>query len=310
MLAFSQSARALAFTRLVQKLLPSPMQAHTLAAEFHQVVHPQEETSMRRLCLAAIVVVAVAVPASAQEWAKKRLDESRRHIEWVDVKNGDRTVKCTIAFPEVKEKATAVIVIHEIFGLAEWPRSMTDQFAEAGYIAIAPDLLSGMAPGGGGSKELGNDGARGAIRNLPPEQILKDLDAVYDYVSKLDSCNGKVVVTGFCWGGGQAWRYANHNKKIKAAMPFYGSGPTDEKGIENIECPVYGFYGGNDMRINAGIPKAEELMKAAGKKYEPVIYEGAGHGFMRAGEQPNPKEADKKGREDAWKRVKEILKKV
>jgi len=129
-------------------------------------------------------------------------------------------------------------------------------------------------------------------------------------VSKLDSCNGKVVVTGFCWGGGQTFRYANNNPKIKAAMPFYGTGPKSEADVAKIECPVYGFYGGNDMRINGGIPKAEELMKAAMKKYEPVIYEGAGHGFMRSGEQPNPKEDDKKGREAAWKRLKEILKKV
>lgn len=280
---------------------------------------------MRRFIVALSVALTFAVPTSAQDWAKKRLDESRRHIEWVDVKNGDRTVKCTIAFPEVKEKATAVIVIHEIFGLTDWVRGMTDQFAEAGYIAIAPDLLSGKAPGGGGTKELGKgDNVRGMIQSLPPDQITKDLDAVFDYVAKLDSCNGKVVVTGFCWGGGQTFRYANNNPKIKAAMPFYGSGPNNENAVAKIECPVYGFYGGIDMRINGGIPKAEELMKAANKKYEPVIYEGAGHGFMRQGEGPEPKfddaekqeaelkkwQADKKGRADAWKRVKEILKQV
>jgi carboxymethylenebutenolidase len=280
---------------------------------------------MCRFVFALSVSLLFAVPVSAQDWAKKRLDESRRHIEWVDVKNGDRTVKCTIAFPEVKEKATAVIVIHEIFGLSDWVRGMTDQFAEAGYIAIAPDLLSGMAPGGGGTKELAsNDGVRGAIGKLPPDQITKDLDAVFEYVSKLDSCNGKIVVTGFCWGGGQTFRYANNNPKIKAAMPFYGNGPNNENAVSKIECPVFGFYGGTDMRINGGIPKAEELMKAANKKYEPVIYEGAGHGFMRQGEAPEPKlddekkqeralkqyEADKKGREAAWKRLKEILKKV
>src|SRR5204863_9202086 len=83
--------------------------------------------------------------ATAQDWAKARLDKSPRHLEWVKVKHGDREVNCSIAYPEVKDKATAVVVIHEIFGLTDWVRSVTDQLAEAGYIAIAPDLLSGMA---------------------------------------------------------------------------------------------------------------------------------------------------------------------
>src|SRR5262249_12028305 len=136
---------------------------------------------MHRLCLAAFVAAAVVVPASAQEWAKKRLEESRRHIEWGDVKHGDRTVKCTIAYPEAKEKATAVILIHEIFGLSDWVRSATDEFAEAGYIAIAPDLLSGMGPNGGGTSELKGRDVRDAIFKLPPDQITKDLDAVVEH---------------------------------------------------------------------------------------------------------------------------------
>jgi len=266
---------------------------------------------MRRLCLAALVVMGAAFPAAAQEWAKKRLNESRRHIESIDVKHGDRTVKCTIAFPEVKEKATAVIVIHEIFGLSDWVRCMTDELAEAGYIAIAPDLLTGLGPNGGGTDELGGaDGARKVIGKLPPDQITKDLDAVFDHVSKLESCNGKVVVCGFCWGGGQTFRYANHNTKIKAAFPFYGSAPNKSESVAKIECPIYGFFAEKDMRINGGLPKAEELMKEANKKFEPVVYEGAGHGFMRQGDDPNGPADDKKARDEAWKRWKDLLKKV
>jgi carboxymethylenebutenolidase len=246
-----------------------------------------------------------------QDWAKARLEKSPRHIEWVNVKNGARTVKCSIAYPEVKDKATAVLVIHEIFGMTDWVRSVTDQLAEAGYIAIAPDLLSGMAPGGGGSAELGGpDGVRGVIGNLPPDQITKDLNAVADYVAKLPSCNGKVAVMGFCWGGGQSFRFATNNKDAKAFMVFYGTGPESEADVKRINAPVYGFYGGNDNRVDATIPATEKLMKAAGKKYEPVIYEGAGHGFMRAGEDPNGNAANKKAREQAWERVKDILKKI
>ena len=265
---------------------------------------------MKRI-ITLLAVTFLATTINAQEWAKARLDNSPRHIEWVNVKNGDRTIKSSIAFPEVKNQATAVVVIHEIFGLTDWVRGVTDQLAEAGYIAIAPDLLSGMAPGGGGSAELGGpDGARAVIGKLPPDQITKDLNAVVDYVAKLPSCNGKVVVMGFCWGGGQSFRFATNNKKIKAAMAFYGTGPENEAEIKRIQAPVYGFYGGNDNRVNATVPTSEKLMKAAGKKYEPVVYEGAGHGFMRAGEDPESNEPNKKARDQAWQRVKEILKKI
>jgi len=262
------------------------------------------------LCTAAILCAAFC--ASAQDWAKARLEKSPRHIEWVTVKNGNREVKCSIAYPEVKDKATAVVVIHEIFGLSDWVRSMTDELAEAGYIAIAPDLLSGSAPNGGGTAELGGmDAVRKAISSLPPDQITADLNAVADYVSKLPSCNGKVGVGGFCWGGGQTFRFATNRKDIKAAFSFYGPMPENESDIRRIQCPVYGFYGGNDNRINASIPKTEELMKKAGKTYQPVVYEGAGHGFMRAGEDPTDKNsANKKARDEAWKRWKDLLSKI
>lgn len=257
------------------------------------------------------MVALLTLTAQAQDWAKARIEKSPRHMEWVKVKHGDREVNCFIAFPEVKEKATAVIVIHEIFGLTDWVRGVTDQLAEAGYIAIAPDLLSGSAPGGGGTAELGSgDAVRKAIGTLPPDQITADLNAVLKYVKELPACNGKVAVSGFCWGGTQSFRYATNNKEIKAAFPFYGSGPDKEEDIARITAPVYGFYGGNDARVNASIPKSEELAKKTGKKYEPVTYEGAGHGFMRAGEAPDANEANKKGREAAWNRWKELLGKL
>ena len=246
----------------------------------------------------------------AQEWAKARLDKSPRHLEYVKVKHGNREVNCFIAYPEVANKATAVVVIHEIFGLSDWVRSVTDQLAEAGYIAIAPDLLSGSAPGGGGTAELGGgDAVRKAISSLPPDQITADLNAVAAYVAKLPACNGKVAVGGFCWGGGQTFRYATNNKDIKAAFSFYGPMPEKESDMARINCTVYGFYGGNDNRITANVPKAEELMKKAGKTYKPVIYEGAGHGFMRAGQDPGDKNPDnKKARDSAWKTWLEVLK--
>jgi carboxymethylenebutenolidase len=265
---------------------------------------------MHRLILSLGIVALTAAPVSAQDRAKARLEKSPRHGEWVKVQQGKRTVECFVVYPEVKDKATAVVVIHEIFGLTDWVRSVADQLAEAGYIAIAPDLLSGMGPKGGGTAEFGGEAVRRAIMELKPDQVTADVDACVAYIAKVPACNGKVAVGGFCWGGGQSFRFATNNKTIKAAFVFYGSGPDKEDAVARIACPVYGFYGGNDNRINATIPTSEGLMKKADKTYVPVIYEGAGHGFMRAGEAPDANEANKKARDEAWKRWKELLKKV
>jgi carboxymethylenebutenolidase len=268
---------------------------------------------MKQCVLLAVTVTigAAGVPASSQDWAKARLDKSPRHMEWVKVKRGARDVQSFIVYPEVKEKATAVVVIHEIFGMSDWVRSVADQLAEAGYIAIAPDLLSGMAPGGGGTSDFAErDAITRAVSMLPPDHVTADLNAAVEYVSKLPACNGKVAVAGFCWGGGQSFRAATNNPAVKAAFVFYGTGPGTEEEVARIKCPVYGFYGGSDARVSATIPRSAELMKKAGKTYEPVTYEGAGHGFMRAGEAPDASEANKKARDEAWVRWKELLKKV
>lgn len=263
-----------------------------------------------RLLISLALCCMGTVTLSAQEWAKPRLENSPRHLEWVKVKHGNRTVDSFIAFPEVKTKATAVIVIHEIFGLSDWVRGVTDQLAAEGYIAIAPDLLSGMGPNGTGSKELGNDGARGVISKLPPDQITADLNACVEYCKKLDACNGKVVVCGFCWGGGQTFRFANNNSDVKAFFPFYGGGPTKQADAAKIKSPIFGFFAANDARVNASLPKASEFLKANNVTFEFVTYETGGHGFMRAGEDPKGSEGNRKARAEAWKRWLELLKKV
>jgi carboxymethylenebutenolidase len=265
---------------------------------------------MKKLVIALIATVLCASPGSAQDWAKARLEKSPRHLEWVKIHHDGRDVNCFIGYPEVKGKANTVLVIHEIFGLSDWVRGVVDQLAEAGYIAIAPDLLSGAAPGGGGTAELGSiDNVRKMISSLPAEQITADLNAVAAYVTQLPAANGKLAVAGFCWGGGQSFRYATNNKDLKAAFVFYGTGP-DKADIARITAPVEGFYAGNDARVGATVPGSTELMKEAGKAYDPVIYEGAGHGFMRAGEAPDASEANKKAHDEAWKRLLADLKKL
>jgi carboxymethylenebutenolidase len=252
------------------------------------------------------LLLAIAQIAGAQDWAKQVVEHSPRHREWVNVKSGSRTVSAFVVYPEVKEKAPAIVVIHEIFGMSDWVQMVTDEFAAAGFIAIAPDLLSGVSG-------LTDQNAIGkAIRDLPPDQITGDLNAVADYVSKLPAANGKVSVVGFCWGGGQSFRFATNRKSLAAAFVFYGPGPDD---VSSIHAPVYGFYAGDDARIGATVSKTQEQMKAAGKAYEVVTYPGAGHGFMRAGDAP-PSAADphydanKKARDESWVRLKSILPKL
>lgn len=253
----------------------------------------------------------VTLTASAQDWAKARLEKSPRHHEWVKVKHSNREVDCFVVHPEVKDKAPAVVLIHEVHGLSDWMRSVADQLAEAGYIALAPDLLSGMGPGDGGTSSFeGRDAVTRAVSSLPADQVTTDLNAVVEYAGKLNAANGKVAVAGFGWGGAQSFRLATNNRNIQAALVFYGSGPDQDDAIARIQVPVYGFYGSDDARLNATIPKSTALMKKARKTYEPVTYDGAGHGFLRAGEDPQGSPGNKKARDTAWVRIKEILKKI
>ncbi|HET6199661.1 MAG TPA: dienelactone hydrolase family protein, partial [Candidatus Acidoferrales bacterium] len=211
-----------------------------------------------------------------------------------------------VVYPESASKAPAVLIIHEIFGLTDWAQDLADQVAAAGYIAVAPDLLSGMGPNGGRTKDFPQGQATEAVSHLNPDQITADLNAVADYALKLPASNGKLFVAGFCWGGGQSFRFATNRSDLAAAFVFYG-GPPAADAMARINAPVYGFYAGNDARIGATIPDAIQEMKAAGKKYEPVTYDGAGHGFMRAGEAPDATPANAKARDDAWARWKKLM---
>lgn len=254
----------------------------------------------------AVLFAIVACSLPAQDWARQRVDQSPRHREWVTVKHDGRAVETFVAYPESKDKTPVVLVIHEIFGLTDWVEDLADQLAAAGYIAVAPDLLSGMAPNGGRTSGFPPGGVGPAIGHLNPDQITADLNAVADYAQKLPASNKKLFVAGFCWGGGQSFRFATNRADLAAAFVFYGP-PPDKASMGRIKTPVYGFYAGNDARIGATIPQTRTDMKEAGKTYEPVIYEGAGHGFMRAGEAPDASEANRKAREEAWARWKTLL---
>ena len=266
---------------------------------------------MRRLCLVVLAALTFAVcPVSspAQDWAKASLEKSPRHREYVPLTHGDRTVQAFVVYPEVKQKAPVVLLIHEIFGLSDWAKEMADELAAQGYIVIAPDLLTGAGPNGGGTDSLGGqDNVTKAMSTLPPDQVVADLDAAADYGKKLPAANGKLFVVGFCWGGGKSFAYATHRHDLAAAFVFYGTGPAD---VSQITTPVYGFYAANDARVGATVPATTDAMKAAGKMYEPVTYDGAGHGFMRAGEAPDASAANKAARDQAFQRLTSVINKA
>jgi carboxymethylenebutenolidase len=259
-----------------------------------------------RFAAAALLLSFAATAMHAQDWAKARLEASPRHHEYVQLKNGNGTVQAFVVYPEVKTKAPVVVLIHEIFGLSDWAKEMADELAAQGFIVVAPDLLSGFGPNGGGSSEFASqDATVKAVSGLDPEVVMADLDAAADYGKKIPAGNGKIAVTGFCWGGGKSFAFAARRKDLSAAFVFYGTGPAD---VTTITAPVYGFYGGNDARVDATIPATTAAMKAAGKTYEPVTYEGAGHGFMRAGEDPtNTVPGNKAAREQGFARLVKLL---
>src|SRR5437868_9152016 len=143
-------------------------------------------------CLAMLAPALVA-----QDWAKQKLEQSSRHREWVKVQHDGGSADAYIVYPEVKDKAPVVLVIHEIFGLSDWAQLAADEFAAAGYIAIAPDLLSGKGPNGGGTKTMDPNTVGQAIRDLPADQITADLNAASDYALKQPSSNGKLFAAGF-----------------------------------------------------------------------------------------------------------------
>ena len=262
-----------------------------------------------RSLVIALLALTTGISLSAQDWAKARLEASPRHREYVTLTHGDRKLQAYVAYPEVKGKATVVIMIHEIFGLSDWAKEMADELAGEGFIVVAPDLLSGFGPGGGGSSEFtGQDAVMKAVSGLDPAVVLADLDAAADYGKHLPASNGKIAVAGFCWGGGKSFAFAAHRRDLSAAFVFYGPGPAD---VTTITAPVYGFYAGNDARIGATVPATTDAMKAAGKMYEPVTYDGAGHGFMRAGEDPgNTVPGNKTAREQGFARLVKLLKEM
>jgi carboxymethylenebutenolidase len=238
-----------------------------------------------------------SLPAS-EAHAKAALEKSPRHGEYVDVKMPSGTaIRTWVVYPERKDKAPVVVVIQEIFGLSDWIRGVADQLAKEGFIAVAPDMVSGLGPGGGGTESAASrDDVVKLTRSLTPEESAARLAAVREYAAKIPASNGKVGTVGFCWGGARSFEQAMQ-PGVSAAVVYYGSSP-ETASLAKVSAPVLGLYGADDARVNATIPPAQEEMKRLGKSYEPILYDGAGHGFLR--QQEGRDGANRKASEQAW----------
>jgi carboxymethylenebutenolidase len=256
----------------------------------------------------ALVALIAALAGAAGTWlhavkgrtrpAVTAPDSVTTHGEWVKIKRGDQTIRAYVAYPERKTKAPAVIVIHEIFGLTDWEPTVADRLAKQGYVTIVPDLLSSKH----GKSPANPDEGRKLIGELEPERITADLDATYAYVNGLPAvAKDQIGTIGFCWGGGQSFRYATNNPRLKAVVVAYGP-PPDTADMKRIKAPVLGIYGEKDERINASLPEVTAAMQSDGKTFTSEVYPGTGHGFLKPGRQGS----DGPQVEKAWTRILEF----
>ncbi len=240
--------------------------------------------------------------------AADALAASPRHGEWVDIElaGSDRPITTWIVRPEGAFDAPVVLVVHEIFGLTDWVRAVADRLAENGFVAVVPDLLSGMGPDGGGTASVASrDEVVRLIRSLEPADTMARLDAVRDHAVALPATTGRIAALGFCWGGSTSFAYAVTQPHLQAAVVYYGSSPVETADYHLVGAPVLGLYGGDDERVNATIPTAEREMARYGKHFETEIFAGAGHGFLRA--QEGRHGANREASVRAWRRTIEFL---
>jgi carboxymethylenebutenolidase len=294
-----------------------------------------QQSHMTSMPAALAVILAIAAPAlraSAQtggqpaapppmklpadaDAATQALLDSPRHGEWIDVplaaaevagaEGASATIRTWIVHPERADRAPVVIVIHEIFGLTNWVRAVADQLAAEGFIAVAPDLLSGKGPGGGGTESFPGDAVREAIRGLSADEVVRRLDAVRAWAAKLPSATAKSATVGFCWGGSSSFSYASAQPGLSAAVVYYGTAPTDRAALARIACPVLGLYGGDDGRVTSTVEGTAAAMKELGKSYTPHVYLAAGHGFLR--QRKGREGANEDAAQEAWKETVRFL---
>ena len=257
-------------------------------------------------CATALVAIAASVgygavaqinlPAAGDQ-ATARLEASSRHGEWATIESHGDKIEAYVVYPERSDAAPVVVVIHEIYGLNDWARAVADQLAAEGFIAIAPDMLSGKGPNGAGSASVDQQGAVSLMRSLQSPEIVRRLNMAAQYGTMLPAATQRFGVIGFCWGGSASFNFATARDDLGAAVVYYGTSPATET-LRRVQAPVMGFYGGDDQRVNATIEPAQAELDRLGKRYLPNIFEGAGHGFLR--QQDGRDGANMLASEQAW----------
>jgi carboxymethylenebutenolidase len=245
------------------------------------------------ILLSTALVAGAILPGTARAQAAPEITG-----EWIYIRKGADSIRAYQAAPVRSSLSPAIIVIHEIYGLTGWEPTVADRLAKAGYIAIVPDLLSSKH----GKTPDDEAEARKLIGDLEDERVTADLDATYAYLNTLPSVDkGNIGTIGFCWGGGQSFRYATNNPNLRAVVVAYGPAP-DTADMKRIKAPVLGIYGENDARINAALLTVKAGMEKAGKTFTTEVFQGTGHGFLKPGRQGY----ESQEREKAWKRILEF----
>jgi carboxymethylenebutenolidase len=263
--------------------------------------------------------------AAEQSWATQRLAHSPRSHEWVSVQLGDRTLRAMVTHPAGAKRAPVVLVMHEVFGLTDTTLNTADELAALGYTTIAPDMLSGLAPNGGGTSDFGASQSASSVLTILPDAIVNaEFDAWANYAKGLRRSDGRLGIVGLSWGGGAAFRYAataQHDPSLKIVAVFYDVGPpTVTQGpdrqsgnqppisVDALNVPIYGFYGSTDTRVMNSLQATIDLMRVAGKPFHPVVYNGADHAFMRVGEDPaNSNAANARAVTESIRQLNQIL---
>jgi carboxymethylenebutenolidase len=254
-------------------------------------------------------IVAAEKPLGSDAWRVERVKQSPRRHEMATLPDGNRTRLALVVYPQVTEPAPVVLLIPEDQGVNNWAADIADQIAAMGYIVISPDFLAGYGVNGGGRSTFTDlKTALAAHLRLKEEDLLADMNAWADYGKKLPETNGKLAIAGFGWGGGRAFRFAVQRKDLSAAFIFYDTAPPAET-LAGLTAPVYGFYAEHDPRVSRTLEGTRTAMMAAGKKYEPIVYPGSDHMFVRLGEEAgNTNPANVLARAQSMARLQVILK--
>ena len=276
-----------------------PLAALSLAGCAHAGSTTEVAASPAAAPAAAVSTGAVVVPGlpAGAEDASARLASSPRHGEWMTIATGPSdSVRAWVVYPERSTKAPVVVVVHEIFGLTTWVRAVADQLAADGFVAVAPDLLTGRLDPAL-SDSAAQAAARVAIRDLRAEDVQRQLDVVARAAMALPAAEPRYGIVGFCWGGSTVFQHAVHAPDLGAAVVYYGSSP-GPAALASVRAPVLGLYGGDDARVNATVPAADSAMRALGRTFEPHTFAGAGHGFLR--QQSGREGANMAATREAW----------